>query len=410
MCSHILGQQQMTERLAPSLHTQRRRWWVLALGAGAQTASCCFLYGIPFLVPAMRAAEGLSLTEAGVVVAAPLVGLLLTLILWGAAADRYGERLVMAAGLGGAGLLQVAAALAGSGFGMLLVLLGLAGAASASVNAASGRVVVAAFSAKERGIAMGIRQTAQPVGVGLAALVLPRLAERMDFRLTLLFPAALCLLAAVVLVLFLVEPPREVSETAERAASPYREPVLWRLHSASALLVVPQFAIAAFAVEYLVSQQSWSPAAAGTYVAAVQLVGAAGRLVSGYWSDRVASRLRPMRQLAVASATVMVLLAVGDGTADWVAVAAIALGGVITVADNGLGFTSAAELAGSSWAGRALGAQNTGQNLAAALTPPVLGLVIGGSGYGAAFAAVAVLPLLAAVVTPVAAEHAAARR
>jgi hypothetical protein len=37
-------------------------------------------------------------------------------------------------------------------------------------------------------------------------------------------------------------------------------------------------------------------------------------------------------------------------------------------------------------------------------------LVIGGSGYGAAFAAVAVLPLLAAVVTPVAAEHAAARR
>jgi hypothetical protein len=35
-----------------------RRWLILGLGLTAQTASCAFLYGIPFLVPAMRAAEG----------------------------------------------------------------------------------------------------------------------------------------------------------------------------------------------------------------------------------------------------------------------------------------------------------------------------------------------------------------
>jgi len=72
------------------------RWLILGLGLAAQTASCAFLYGIPFLVPRMRADEGLSLAGAGTVVAAPSIGLLFTLIAWGAAADRYGERLIMA--------------------------------------------------------------------------------------------------------------------------------------------------------------------------------------------------------------------------------------------------------------------------------------------------------------------------
>jgi len=71
------------------------------------------------------------------------------------------------------------------------------------------------------------------------------------------------------------------------------------------------------------------------------------------------------------------------------------------VADNGLGFTASAELAGISWAGRAMGAQNTAQNIAASLTSPLLGLVIGDSRYALAFCAAAVFPILAVFLTPV---------
>ncbi|MGH3625786.1 MAG: MFS transporter, partial [Sciscionella sp.] len=362
----------------------------------------------PFLVPAMRAAEHLSLAEAGTVVAAPSAGLMLTLIAWGAAADRYGERIVMVLGLGGAGLLLLLTSAAGVSPVGLFVLLALAGAAGASVNSASGRVVMGWFAAHERGVAMGVRQTAQPFGVGLAALVLPRLAEHVDFRRTLLFPALLCLVVTVLVALFVVDPPRNPASQAAAGRSPYHHAALWRLHGASTLLVVPQFAITAFALEYLVRQHDWSPGAAGAFLAVVALAGVAGRLGSGYWSDRAASRLRPMRLLAVASAAVMLLIALGDATWGWLAVAAIAIGSVVTVADNGLGFTSAAELAGASWAGRALGAQNTAQQVAALLTPPLLGMVISGSGYTVAFAAVTVFPLLAVGLTPVAAEHAAA--
>lgn len=382
----------------------RRRWLVLALGLSAQAATCAFTYGLPFLVPTMRATEHLSLAQAGVVVSAPTIGLLLTLIAWGAAADRYGERLVMTIGLGGCGLLVVLAVLTVHGLVGFVVVLGIAGAFGASVNAASGRVVMGWFAAHERGLAMSVRQTAQPLGVAISALALPLLARSGSFRGALLFPAALCLACAVAVGVLVLDPPRPRAKAGVRVASPYRSPTLWRVHGASAMLVVPQFTISAFGLEYLVSARHWVAATAGAFLAAIQVVGAVGRLGSGYWSDRVGSRLRPMRQLAGASAGVMLLAALGDRTWAWVVVLAMAVGAVITVADNGLGFTATAEFAGPAWAGRALGTQNTAQNVVAALTPPVLGLIIGTAGYATAFACAAVCPLLAIALTPVRAE------
>jgi len=384
----------------------KRRWLILALGLAAQVSTFAFVYGLPFLVPAMRAAEHLSLAQAGLVVSAPTVGLLLTLIAWGAAADRYGEKIVILIGLVGCGVLVVIAAAVPVGMAGFVLLLGLAGAFGASVNAASGRVVMGWFAADERGVAMSVRQTAQPLGVAISAALLPLLARDGSFREALLLPAGFCLVCAVAVLLFVVDPPRPAAKDTARAGSPYRTPTLWRVHGASAMLVVPQFAIAAFGLTYLVDARHWTAAAAGAFVAAIQFAGAVGRLGTGWWSDRVGSRLRPMRQLAVASAAVMLLAALGDRTWSWLVIVAFATGAVITVADNGLGYTATAELAGPAWAGRALGAQNTGQNVIAALTPPVLGLLIGSAGYATAFACAAICPLLAIALTPVRAEHA----
>jgi sugar phosphate permease len=274
------------------------------------------------------------------------------------------------------------------------------------VNAASGRVVMGWFSASERGIAMGIRQTAQPLGVGVAALGLPPLAAHLGFPAALLLPAGLSILVAAAVAWWVVDPVRLEKAGAESAkpASPYRKPTLWRLHGASALLAVPQFAVSAFAPVYLVTVQHWSALSTGWFLAVVQLLGAAGRLASGYWSDRAGSRLRPMRLLAVASAGTMLLVALGDVTWPWLAVLALVPAAVVTVSDNGLGFTASAELAGVAWAGRAMGAQNTLQNVAASLTPPLLGLVIGDTRYALAYCLAAIFPLIATSLTPVHAE------
>src|SRR4051812_18330890 len=112
----------------------RRRWVGLAVGTFAQAAACCFVYGLPMLLPALRA-SGLSLVSASLFVSAPMVGLLLALIAWGAAADRYGERVVIVIGVGLCGAL-VAAAAALPGLAATGLVMVVAGAAGASVNAA----------------------------------------------------------------------------------------------------------------------------------------------------------------------------------------------------------------------------------------------------------------------------------
>ncbi|HEX2902475.1 MAG TPA: MFS transporter [Jatrophihabitans sp.] len=381
-----------------------RRWLILSLGLSAQAATCVFLYGLPMLVPQLREQLGLSLAQAGAVVGAPAIGLIVTLILWGALADRRGERLVIAAGLLLAALFLLAASRV-HGVGALCLLLALAGAGGASVNAASGRVVLGWFAPHERGLAMGLRQTAQPLGVAIAALTLPALANRASVQAALLLPAALCVAVAVLVLLFVLDPVRAVTGGAVRSGSPYRVPTLWRLHATSTMLVVPQFAVSGFSMAYLVGQRHWSITAAAQVLFLAQLLGALGRIGAGLWSDRVASRMTPVRQLAVASALVMLGVSVGDRLHSPLVVPVLVLGAVITVADNGLAFTAVAEFAGSAWAGRALGAQNTAQNVASALTPPLLGALIGSHGYALGFAVGALFPLLAIALTPVRAER-----
>jgi sugar phosphate permease len=386
-----------------------RRWLILVLGLAAQASTCVFLYGLPMLVPQLRREFGISLAEAGAVVGAPAVGLILTLILWGAVADRHGERLVIAGGLLlAAGLLAWASRT--HSVPLLGVALACAGAGGASVNAASGRMVLGWFAAHERGLAMGLRQTAQPLGVAIAALTLPAVADRTGVGTALLVPAGACAAVGALVLLLVLDPPRPVAGTGPAAGSPYRVPTLWRLHAASTLLVVPQFALSGFSMAYLVEVRHWAPLAAGRLLFAAQLLGAAGRVVAGVWSDRVASRMTPMRQLAVASTLVMLGIALGDQLHSAAVIAVLVAGAVITVADNGLAFTAVAEFAGSAWAGRALGAQNTAQNVASALTPPLLGGLISSHGYAIAFLLGAVSPLLAIGLTPVGWEHQASGR
>lgn len=383
----------------------RRRWTILAVGTFAQAATCSFLYGIPMLVPALRA-SGVSLFHASLLVSAPMAGLLLTLIGWGAAADRYGERLVIVSGVGLAAVLLLGAA-ASHGTLLLGVLLALAGACGASVNAASGRVVMGWFPPSSRGVAMGVRQTAQPLGVALAALGLPPLARAHGVSTALLLPAGLCALAAVLVFVLVTDPPRPpLVAGSPGVRSPYRgSAVLARVHLASSLLVVPQFTVATFTLVYLVGERHWDPATAGRVIFGFQVAGALGRVASGVWSDRVRSRLAPMRQLAVASAVLMLVIALGAWTGLWFVVAGFALGAVVTVADNGLGYTAVAEIAGREWSGRALGVQNTAQNVAAVLTAPLLAALIGDVGYAAGFALVAIFPMLAVPLTPAWAER-----
>jgi MFS family permease len=384
-----------------------RRWCMLVIALAATTSANVFINGAAFLIPTLHLERGLGLAHAGLLSSMPSFGLVLTLIAWGYVVDRVGERIVLSLG----SILIAAAAFAAASVQSLFAIgafLLLGGMAAASSNSASGRLVVGWFPPDQRGLVMGIRQTATPLGVGLGALVIPRLAETHGVSVALLFPAVVCAVSAVVCAVAVVDPPRppRSEAPAEHLANPYRSSsVLSRIHAVSVLLVVPQAVLWTFALTWLMTDRGWSAASAGVVVTVAQVLGAAGRIAAGRWSDLLGSRLRPIRTIALSAALGMGLLALTDWLDSPVSVAVMMVASVITVSDNGLAFTAIAEIAGPFWSGRALGAQNTSQHLASAAAAPLFGALIGAAGYPAAFAVSALLPLVAIPIVPVEPDH-----
>ncbi len=393
-------------RMTADTISTMRRWSTLVIALTATLSANVFINGAAFLIPTLQSERGLDLAEAGLLSSTPSLGMVFTLIAWGYAVDRTGERVVLAVG----SALTAAAALAAASVQSLVAVgafLLLGGMAAASSNTASGRLVVGWFPPEQRGLVMGIRQTAQPLGVGLGALVIPRLARDYGVAAALLFPAAACAVAAVVCAVAVKNPPRPPrAEAAEHElVNPYRaSTTLWRIHAVSVLLVAPQVVVWTFTLVWLMTERGWSAGSAGGLVAVAQVLGAAGRIAAGRWSDVVSSRLRPIRAIALAAAASMGLLALTDWLNSPISVAMVIVASVITVSDNGLAFTAIAEIAGPFWSGRALGTQNTSQLLAAGVAPPLFGGLIGVAGYAAAFAVCALFPLIAIPLVPVDAD------
>jgi MFS family permease len=370
---------------------------VLAVGTAAQAATAACFLGLAAVTPALRAHFALDLAQVGLLVGAMPAGLVPALIPWGRAADRRGERGVMAVGLVGCAVALGAAALvthplaAGA-------LLALAGASGASVNAASGRAVLAWFPAARRGTAMAVRQTSVPLGAALAAVALPAVA-RAGVPAVFAALAGACLAAALAVAVWVREPPDRVRDPAAAAARTrdvLADPRLRRLAAAGCLLVVPQFLGSTLLVEVLAPELT--PVVAGGLLALTQLLGAAGRLGVGAWSDRAGSRSGPLRAVAVAVAAgfaASALLAPGPAV---LLAAVLVPAAALAVSWNGLVYTAAGELAPPGRAGTAMAAANTVNYVAAALTVPLGALVAQVFGDPAMLALGAAAALAARVV------------
>jgi nitrate/nitrite transporter NarK len=249
------------------------------------------------------------------------------------------------------------------------------------------------FPAAERGFALGVRQTAIPVGGLISALVLPALSLRAAF----VFLGALCLAGAAFGVAVIrdrkgggvegdVLEPRGLGAT-------LRDHRLWLLCVGSSLYLVAQLALIGFMVLFLHDERGLSDGAAAGVLAAAQVVAAVMRIGGGRWSDRMGSRLRPLRAVGVASSVTLAFAAASLSAPLALLLPAFVLAGGISMAWNGLSFTAAAEIAGPSRSGAALGMQQSALAAAGAIVPPAFAAVVAAGSWRIGFAGAAVFPL-----------------
>ena len=347
---------------------------------------------MPVLAPALRDEFDLTLAQVGLLLAAQWVGTLATLLLWGFAADRSGERLVLLTGLGSCGVLVCAAAYA-PGFAWLLVLLTLAGAAGASVNSASGRAVMHWFAPEERGLALGVRQTAIPIGGLVAAVVLPSVGLEAAF----LFLGGWCVLGAVVGAAVIREGGGDGAEV-EAAEWTLRDGRLWRLCAGSGLYLVAQVALIGFVVLFLHDVRGFSSGEAAAVLAGMQVLAGALRIAVGRWSDRLRTRVVPLRRVGAATALLLALVALLLSAPPVVLVPAFVLAGGLSMAWNGLSFTAAAELAGRARSGAAIGFQQSALSAVGAAAPVAFAAAVAATSWRTAFLLAAACPLAGTAV------------
>jgi len=176
---------------------------------------------------------------------------------------------------------------------------------------------------------------------------------------------------------------------------------LWRIHVVSSLLMMPQAVTVTFMLVWLMDDHGWSVAKAGAVVSFSQLLGALGRILVGRWSDRVGSRMRPVRIIALGTASTLFLLALADHHGSRFEVPLMVAVAIFAALDNGLEATAITEFAGPFWSGRALGIQNTAQRMMAGTAPPLFGALITAAAYPQAWALCGLFPLAAAPLVPV---------
>jgi MFS family permease len=341
------------------------------------------------MAPFLRDRYHLSLGQTGVLISASLGGSVISLVPWGYATDRYGERVVLVLGLGGCGAALVAAAFV-HGFWGLFATLACAGLLGASVQAASGRAVMAAFPAEQRGLALGIRQTAIPIAGFAVSLTMPHIV-RASIGWGFATLGIACLVATAIggSVIADVAPPEEQHET----VGPFRDARLWRLAVASALIVAPQMCVVGFMVLLLHDHRGVSTGRAAAVLAVVQVLGIAGRIAVGRWSDVVGSRLRPLRVIALADAVLVLAAAAALDRPLVLLLPMLVVAGALAMSWNGLAFAAAIEAAGHRRSGVAIGIQQSVLNGFGAIYPGLFGALVGTTSWTWGFLAVAALPV-----------------
>jgi MFS family permease len=310
-----------------------------------------------------------------------------------------------------AGALVIAAglALAATRVGWLMFVAALLlGAGIGPITPANSQILAKRTPPHRLGLAMALRQSGLPVGVGLMGVVFPALLLRTNWQ------GALLALAGVIALMALALQPMRNAVDAEPGAAPARAPAgrrpglwrplaqLWRDPGLRGVAVcvwcfsISQAALLLYAVSYFTVELHFSLVTAGALFALVQLAALPCRLLWGWAADRLGDPVLLMGVLALASAVFMALF--GMAKPEWPMLAMellFAFGGATACGWNGLYFAAIARQVPPAAVGSITGAMQMFTYLGGLTGPPICAALIGWTGrYSMAYLLVAVFMLL----------------
>ena len=390
-----------------NLSTQelKQRWFFLFIATLTQVSMAVIHLGIPALIPLIQGELKLSRTEVGLLSSVLNGGVVAAAIAAGKAADRFGERLIIAYGPMAAGFIVMGMYWATSFTTLFPVLLFL-GLATATSTPAGSKAVAGWFRERERGTAMGLRQMGVPLGGAIAAMTLPSLALRYGWRFALAFAGVFAIGMGFAALHFYKEPPFS-NLGAEGGPTIGLKDLIKRRDIRAVLFYIfilggSQWCYLTYMELYLTETLGYSVRLAASLLALGQACGVGGRVFWGVLSDRFFGGRRKSTLLLVGFLAILMTLwtsLFSPQTPHWLVWAVVSLLGLTLLGWNGLYLAFVSELAGSRVAGLAIGLSNTGAFLGIVVLPPIFGFLVDQSNsYRVAWIALAGVILAALAV------------
>jgi MFS family permease len=355
---------------------------VLAGASVAQAAVSLVNFGLPAIGPELLTDYDLTLFELGAVLSAGLLGAGVALIGAGVLVDRIGARRSMLAGtaLGTVGLALAAAA--GSKH-LLFWALVVFGVGSAVVPIAGTGALFRAYPPARRGWALGVRQTAVPVGGAIAAVAYPALYALGGTGLTLALSAAAVAVSGLWFALGLpAEEPHVVRRRGRALGEILRAPGLTTLLAVAACYIVVLQALLAYLVP-AVRESGHSELTATVAYFGVNVAAIVARIVWGSVADRGggARRVRTLVEVGIVAAIGALVFALALHGGAFAVVLAAMVFGLGALGWNALIYVSAGERVDPSLAGRSVAVAATVVFVLSGVATPLLGALVDALGW-----------------------------
>ena len=383
-----------------SQHADRYRWYALGFTTLCQAAANVLSAAFGPIAPFLQKDFQISRAEVGLISAAMSLTAAPSAMFGGRAADRVGERRVLIL----SGLVTAFAAVAISrsgGYWSLVASCLLLGLGNGIQNPAGSAAIMRWFPPRQRGVAMGIRQTGVPLGGILAASLAPVLALTYGWRAVYIFGGLVAFVGATLIFIAYYDPPRTI-HTGVVAVRSFRDLAydrqLWWLGLIFNSQLFTQSSVTTYFVLFLHEALDTSVVGAAALLALVNGVAMVARIGWGLLSDRFfEGRRRPVLLIIVLLTVCSTLGAAAlPRHTPWFVIAGLAaLLGASAFAWTGVLGTLVIETAGRESAGSAISWVQVLATPASLLGPPLFGLLTDRSGtYRIAWLTLAVVGMV----------------
>ncbi|RAW45808.1 MFS transporter [Halorubrum sp. 48-1-W] len=374
------------------------RFWriVTAVTVWHVAASVCY-YTVYAGTPLFRDAFDLTGLEVGIVIAALTLGYAVSLLPFGIATDRFGEKPTLTVGLVGLSVGVLGVAIAPT-YPLLLFAAFLLGSMYGSATPGTNKAIFDRIEPGKHHRAIGIKQVGPTVGSAVGALLVTGAAGTFFWQFGFLAAGAVGLVtAAVFFRVYRRSSSGEATSPDFRALSSNRPYLVLLL--AGVCLGSAFYTTTGYVTLFVGESVGTSVAVAGVVLASTQVAGSIGKVAVGTLADVLPgpARVRTGGILAVQAAGGGALYFLVPAAETAIAAGVVFAGiGVLVLASTGLYYSCLSTLVEEEKLGAASAAGQLAVTVSGLFAPPAFGYLVDVSGYAAAWSFLGALSIAGA--------------